>query len=652
MAALTLESSRSTPIDRHENVRKVLKSQRLPESIRVILQQLTRFSEIDIKFWADTPKVVTNILLARNIPQEHQPLISKIFSEMPPALIVQILQSIAELPKSELQEYLRFIPFAKFTESIDKEWNEKKFDQIIKYWAEGAEQLKSIVKVDARAASKFTTVPPPRAMDSLLMAFSYFSADHEPNGPWEAMYTLQIYSALLLTPCVFALQMQNLTQDDSFTSLCRNTILGFTVFFLIYLGLNKYKRHQPVPRTALPLSNYTAEAALGRFEPLMSRNDVIKKVFLCWASSNPETRQHPLLVGDAGVGKSVIITEIARRIYFNEVPDSMKELFKDKHMFGGSAAQLMPSGSPFQNEDKMGRLHKRLQPFRNKVIVALDEVHALMAAEQEQVVGELLKSILDTSVAGFPYFLGATTKDEYRKHIAHNPARARRFSVIFVKPTDEEQTLLILREMVTRFVPDLYVSEQALVATYNATKERLSKYKQPEISKRILMNAISSLRLERADRPFKRQLGEKQTEYDNYISQIGSVIDDSKAENDILTKLAIVKEEIKKLKKDIETEDSCQEQLQIKLDLLHQNKQRLYTIASEIAHGSQSASLLKIEFYVLKSMQRQLIVKDIVSLEKRLSFSSLDKQFITTTVEESLLHEQNALKEQDSKEEL
>ena len=356
--------------------------------------------------------------LLKNLPG------GKIFTHFKMDALQNFLKALVMLESFDLQ--------MKYIDLIDEQaFKNANLDRDLRLVAKCGRHLERLQEMDAIVAKQALKPVRPRPIDNLLLAFSYFSTDQEPDGPWQALQILQIYAVALVAPLFLSSEIEELGLPLSRLEAFYLTLL---VMVLAYSSLSAYEKHfQPIPMVVKPLRNFTQEAREGRFDPLLARDEIVKQVFSCWAASNRETRQHPLLVGDPGVGKTAIFTEVARRMAFPNPSSIDEKSMGKKEMFGGPASLLLPGSPLYESDEKMERVIRRLEPYKNEIALTLDEIHALFATDSPSL-ATLFLNMLDTSVRGFPYVLGATTFADYSKHIAKDPAIARRFRVIEVPP--------------------------------------------------------------------------------------------------------------------------------------------------------------------------------------------------------------------------
>jgi len=215
---------------------------------------------------------------------------------------------------------------------------------------------------------------------------------------------------------------------------------------------NTQKKMQDVPPVETNLSsvllNYgqdlTAKAQQGKIDRIIGRDEETDRLIeiLC-----RKTKNNPVLIGEAGVGKSAIVEGLAKRIVEKKVPD----ILQNKIIYALDIGLLL-GGSKYRGELE-GRLTKVLQELKDRddIILFIDEIHNIAASgnkEGEMGVGEILKPAL---ARGNLRCVGATTIDEYRQYIEKDPALERRFNPVMVYQPTQEQTIAILEGLTPSF---------------------------------------------------------------------------------------------------------------------------------------------------------------------------------------------------------
>src|SRR5215208_5343516 len=175
-----------------------------------------------------------------------------------------------------------------------------------------------------------------------------------------------------------------------------------------YLALEKFGR------------DLTREAELGKLDPVIGRDDEIRRVIQVLAR---RTKNNPVLIGEPGVGKTALVEGLAQRIVSGDIPDSLR----DRRVIALDIGALI-AGSKYRGEfeDRLKAVLKEVADAEGRIILFLDELHTIVGAGA----AELLKPML---ARGELRAVGATTLDEYRKHIEKDAALERRFQPVYVE---------------------------------------------------------------------------------------------------------------------------------------------------------------------------------------------------------------------------
>ena len=189
----------------------------------------------------------------------------------------------------------------------------------------------------------------------------------------------------------------------------------------------------------------TADARQGRLDPVIGRDEEIRRVIHVISR---RTKNNPVLIGEAGVGKTAIAEGLAQRLVNGDVPDSMK----DKTIIALDMGALV-AGSKFRGEfeERLQAVLKEIADSEGEIILFIDELHNIVGAgraEGSMDAGNMLKPML---ARGELRMIGATTLDEYRQHIEKDAALERRFQPVYVDEPTVEDTISILRGLKERY---------------------------------------------------------------------------------------------------------------------------------------------------------------------------------------------------------
>ncbi len=251
------------------------------------------------------------------------------------------------------------------------------------------------------------------------------------------------------------------------------------------------------------LEKYTRDltrlARDNKIDPVIGRDEEIRRVLQVLSR---RTKNNPVLIGEPGVGKTAIAEGIAQRIATGDVPESVK----DKRLLALDLAALV-AGAKYRGEfeDRLKAVLKEIEGGRGSIILFIDELHTLVgagAAEGAMDAANMLKPAL---ARGELRAIGATTLDEYRKHIEKDAALARRFQPVLVDQPTVEATIAILRGLKERYEVHhgIRIRDAALVAAATLSHRYISDRFLPDKAIDLVDEAASKLKMEIDSLPFE-----------------------------------------------------------------------------------------------------------------------------------------------------
>ena len=360
-----------------------------------------------------------------------------------------------------------------------------------------------------------------------------------------------------------------------------------------YQALEKYGR------------DLTALARQGKMDPVIGRDEEIRRIVQILSR---RTKNNPALIGDPGVGKTAIVEGLAQRIISGDITEGLKHKQLIQLDMGALVAGAKYRG---EFEERLKAVLKEITDSQGAIILFVDEMHTVVgagAAEGAMDAGNMLKPML---ARGELHMIGATTIDEYRKHVEKDPALERRFQPVYVDEPSVEETISILRGLKEKYEihHGVRITDPAVIAAATLSNRYISDRHLPDKAIDLIDEAAARLRTEIDSKP------QALDEVDRQILQLE------------IERQALQKEKDKSSKERLERLERELADLQERANLLHarwgnekeaiarlqSTKEQMETTRMEIEQAERSADLEKaarLRYGTLHELEEKLVEEE------------------------------------------
>ena len=375
-----------------------------------------------------------------------------------------------------------------------------------------------------------------------------------------------------------------------------------------YEALEKYGR------------DLTKLAGQGKLDPVIGRDDEIRRVIQILSR---RTKNNPVLIGEPGVGKTAIVEGLAQRIVKGDVPDGLK----NKRLITLDMGSLV-AGAKFRGEfeERLKAVLKEIQAAQGQILLFIDELHTVVgagAAEGAMDAANLLKPML---ARGELHLIGATTLDEYRKHIEKDAALERRFQPVVVDQPSVEDTISILRGLKERYEVHhgVRIKDSALVAAAKLSHRYIGDRFLPDKAIDLIDEAAARLRTEIDSLPVALD------EVSRKVMQLEIEREALRKETDAASRarLETLEQELAEKRRDMDALKTHWETEKVSVGRLRKLRQQIDAAKQDIERAERSYDLNRVaelRYGELPRLERELLAEE-QHLEKKQGESRLLKE--------------------------
>jgi ATP-dependent Clp protease ATP-binding subunit ClpB len=385
-----------------------------------------------------------------------------------------------------------------------------------------------------------------------------------------------------------------------------------------YAALEKYGR------------DLTEQARAGKLDPVIGRDEEIRRVVQVLSR---RTKNNPVLIGEPGVGKTAIAEGLAQRIINGDVPESLK----DRRLISLDMGSLI-AGAKYRGEfeDRLRAVLREVTSSDGSIVLFIDELHTVVGAGSSQGTTDASNLLKPMLARGELRCIGATTVDEYRKHIEKDAALERRFQQVYVGQPTVEDTISILRGLKERYEVHhgVKVADSALVAAATLSDRYISDRFLPDKAIDLVDEAAAKLKMEITSKPVEletidRRLIQLEMEKLSLEGEGQSAIGLSRTSKDRLAKIAQDITDLKRDQSKLSSQWGSEKDILSAINSLKEEEELLRRQIEKAERDYDLNTAAQLKYGRLEAVHRDLEKKEASLVESQTSGKSLLREQVT-----------------------
>lgn len=386
--------------------------------------------------------------------------------------------------------------------------------------------------------------------------------------------------------------------------------------------------------------NLVKDVMNNKIDPVIGRDNEIRRLIEVLSR---KTKNNPVLIGEAGVGKTAIVEGLAHRIFNKDVPINLL----DTEIYEVDMGALI-AGAKYQGEfeERLKALLKQATESEGKIILFIDEIHNLVGAGKTNGAMDAANLLKPMLARGEIKCIGSTTFDEYRMYIEKDKALERRFQKISVEEPSVDDTISILRGLKERFESfhGVKIKDEALIASAKLSNRYISERKLPDKAIDLIDEACAKVKVEINSLPIELdEINRKLSKLE--IEELSLKKDNS---DKSLKRIEILRSEIEKLKSKQKELNESYEKEKSRLEILRLNKEKLQKAQIEYQKAINEADYekaSKLKYETINNLKKE--INDIQEVSGDLITEIVDEQLVAQIISRWTGIELNKLLESD-----